>query len=439
MTFAAPTSTLLAGAPTAEGQLAPPAPDEPRGAFDFCMTQASSRPESRAPQSASADSAPDGQPDAPTQRAAPKGGPRQDQDAEAGGVLCWLPNWLGAQVCQPVAPAETPVRPARFSTPAPAAEEAADALDGWRPEGSSLAASEPSKPEDSSGAKADPEGPAPDGAGPAAPKAPLVGPHGRGVASKLAEGAGTAEAEETGRPAPAQNGMSSAAQTTAMPAPTEVNEITCPGEQKLPGAGAEISAPGAEQRERGEGGAGAGEDSSLSAGAVQPGSPAPTAQAGPELAAHTEPLTSGIGAVEAVRRAVEDAAAGLERGNGGSVSLVLNPDPHTQLSLSVKLQQGHIEALAVLEHGDLGALGAQWSQLQGRLAEQGVRLAPLVPGTAHSMSLLGGESGSARQERHSEDAAPTRESSNQPPLVRMGVPGSAARNKSLSSQREWWA
>jgi hypothetical protein len=107
--------------------------------------------------------------------------------------------------------------------------------------------------------------------------------------------------------------------------------------------------------------------------------------------------------------------------------------------LHVKLQQGHLEALAVLEHGDFAALGAEWTGLQNRLAEQGVRLAPLAPGPEHSMSFLGGESHGARQEREPENSTPAIEDLDKLAATRTVTSMSAARNKSSSSQREWWA
>jgi hypothetical protein len=107
--------------------------------------------------------------------------------------------------------------------------------------------------------------------------------------------------------------------------------------------------------------------------------------------------------------------------------------------LHVKLQQGHLEALAVLEHGDFGTLGAGWTQLQNRLAEQGVRLAPLVPSSDHSMSFLGGESHRPGQNRQPEHPTPPMKDLNKLVATRTGTPKSPARNNSFSSQREWWA
>jgi hypothetical protein len=47
--------------------------------------------------------------------------------------------------------------------------------------------------------------------------------------------------------------------------------------------------------------------------------------------------------------------------------------------LHVKLQQGHLEALAVLEHGDFAALGAEWRQSLAALGRTVSRSAPRCP------------------------------------------------------------
>jgi hypothetical protein len=140
-----------------------------------------------------------------------------------------------------------------------------------------------------------------------------------------------------------------------------------------------------------------------------------------------------------VRRAIDSATVGLERAEAASVRLVLRPDANTQLALHIKWQQGHFEALAVVERGDFAALGAEWTQLQSRLAEQGVRLAPLVSSLDYPGSFLGGESSSARQERQSEQNLPAVEELNELPSGRRGTSKAGHANRSSGSQREWWA
>jgi hypothetical protein len=232
--------------------------------------------------------------------------------------------------------------------------------------------------------------------------------------------------------------MSAAIQAGTMPASTELNEIACPDEQKLPGSDAAVTVAAADSRERKTGGVVSDASAVTPSSQGQPGFV--SAAAGEAPAGRAEPSVSHAGAAaEAVRRAIDTAAAGLGRADGGSVSLILRPDPNTQLALHVKLQQGHIEALAVVEHGDIAALGAGWTHLQSRLAEQGVRLAPLVPGSEHSTSLLGGDSHRPGQERQPEPPAPATPEFNRPVTVRTAAPAPAARSQAPAGQREWWA
>jgi hypothetical protein len=234
--------------------------------------------------------------------------------------------------------------------------------------------------------------------------------------------------------------MSAAIQAGTMPASTELNEIACPDQQKLPGSDAAVTVAAADSRERKIGGVVSEAAAVTPSGPGQPGFVSAGAEAGEAPVGRADPSVSHAGAAaEAVRRAIDTAAAGLGRAEGGSVSLILRPDPNTQLALHVKLEQGHIEALAVVEHGDLAALGAGWTHLQSRLAEQGVRLAPLVPGSEHSTSLLGGGSHRPGQERQPEPSAPATPEFNRPVTVRAAAPAPAAGSQSTAGQREWWA
>ena len=61
--------------------------------------------------------------------------------------------------------------------------------------------------------------------------------------------------------------------------------------------------------------------------------------------------------------------------------VVLKPDADTELTLQFHLQNGNIHAVAQCQPGDFPAFSAQWSELQNRMADQGVRLAALEPTT----------------------------------------------------------
>lgn len=135
-----------------------------------------------------------------------------------------------------------------------------------------------------------------------------------------------------------------------------------------------------------------------------------------------------------VYRSIESAVLGVSRQESGSVEVVLTPDTQTQISLHVKMEQGHLRAQAVLERGDYDALKAGWGNLQSRLAEHGVRLAPLASGTGQGTAFGHSHFSSPRQERESQ---PENEllvaTANKPQTRNSGASAVTAR------RREWWA
>jgi hypothetical protein len=151
----------------------------------------------------------------------------------------------------------------------------------------------------------------------------------------------------------------------------------------------------------------------------------------PQTETSSAPPTPG----QAVGRAVENAAVGLQHANATSLAVVLKPDANTEISLHLKLQHGHFEAFAVLERGDFRSLHSEWAQLQGRLADQGIRLAPLVSNLPRTATFAGGQFSSPKQQRDDTPSAdfpgsriklsPTRKSG--APIVRS------------TTGREWWA
>lgn len=60
-----------------------------------------------------------------------------------------------------------------------------------------------------------------------------------------------------------------------------------------------------------------------------------------------------------------------------SLSVVIKPGAGMQLSLQLKQSPDGIEAQAVLQHGDYDNLNQHWPELQHRLEERGIKLAPL--------------------------------------------------------------
>ena len=79
-------------------------------------------------------------------------------------------------------------------------------------------------------------------------------------------------------------------------------------------------------------------------------------------------------------------ASRLSDSGNSSMQVVIKPDAGTQLSLELRQQGGSVHVQAVLQQGDFGHLNQQWSDLQQRLGQRGIQLAPLTndAGSANS-------------------------------------------------------
>ncbi len=67
----------------------------------------------------------------------------------------------------------------------------------------------------------------------------------------------------------------------------------------------------------------------------------------------------------------------LTDSGNNSMQVVIKPDAGTQLSLELRQHNGGVEVQAVLQQGDFNHLSQQWPDLQHRLDQRGIRLAPL--------------------------------------------------------------
>lgn len=71
-------------------------------------------------------------------------------------------------------------------------------------------------------------------------------------------------------------------------------------------------------------------------------------------------------------------AVRLSDSGNSSMQVVIKPDAGTELSLELRQRGGGgVEVQAVLQQGDFNHLSQQWPELQQRLEQRGVRLAPL--------------------------------------------------------------
>ncbi len=107
-----------------------------------------------------------------------------------------------------------------------------------------------------------------------------------------------------------------------------------------------------------------------------------------------------------------------------SMQVVIKPDGGTQLSLELRQHNGGVQIQAVLQQGDFNHLNQQWPDLQHRLDQRGIRLAPLTD------TALSGNGGSNEgfQQKQSPGASPI------PDLP--SLPVSAASSASMSAQTQ---
>jgi hypothetical protein len=232
-----------------------------------------------------------------------------------------------------------------------------------------------------------------------------------------------------------ESGMSPAFSPNTMQASDKMNENTRPEEQNLPLAatGTELARPVGRTKRSGvrsldgeDFGAARSVEMTLASRETVTNDVARTASDLPGARSEI---------AEKVLRTCERAVEGLRRTNESELSVVVRPDNATQLALHVKCHQGQIEAIAVLERGDFAALGAEWAQLQSRLAEHGVRLAPLAPGLDPGISFGGGGLSSKQQPQ----GEPNRPELPLPFTFKTQTQATAKPGARPGAGREWWA
>ena len=230
-------------------------------------------------------------------------------------------------------------------------------------------------------------------------------------------------------------GTLAAQHTGTMQATHEMNETACLAEQNMPCLPVALDVVASAGRERKSRAYDVDCLASLPVGAAEMALALGGQPSRRELSAYADAVVPQTGGFEGVRRAIENAAATLRRADASSMSVVLTPDGNTQLVLHVEMQQGQFAVRAVLERGDFAALGTEWSQLQNRLAEQGVRLAPLVSGAGVG-NTFAGESAFSRQ--RSREEMPSGELP-MPALAKTEAREAGARAVVATNGRAWWA
>jgi hypothetical protein len=86
---------------------------------------------------------------------------------------------------------------------------------------------------------------------------------------------------------------------------------------------------------------------------------------------------TSVETVERLQRTFGDEVVRVKHNSEKSVSVVLRPQPGVQVTLHLELLQGRVQASAELQEGSWAALSSDWANLQKRLEDQGISLAPL--------------------------------------------------------------
>lgn len=186
-------------------------------------------------------------------------------------------------------------------------------------------------------------------------------------------------------PAPAAAGTSAAQQALMMKDAEQATKLAGDAGQNLPGAAVAASGPVIAARAKGAD-SGAVSTSAASEAAATANASA-TSHALPASETSTDISISASSQTELRARAVERAhdivalhAMRLKDANLDSLNVVIKPGTGLQLSLQLKQNGDGVEAQAVLQRGDFNQLNQHWPDLQQRLEQRGVKLAPLGGG-----------------------------------------------------------
>jgi hypothetical protein len=212
-------------------------------------------------------------------------------------------------------------------------------------------------------------------------------------------------AAESAAFAPAKpHGTSAAKQDVPMKNTDQTNKVAGPGEKVLPGG----AIPAARENNL-PGRASAVPVSARVTPLEADAATVPAAQDGTVRSAGPADDAAAVSSFSDIRsQALERAhdlmawhATRLVGANSDSLQVVIKPDAGTQLSLELRQRGGGIEAQAILQKGDFENLKQHWPELQQRLEQRGIKLAPLAGGE-NSAAWSGSQGFKNRQDRPAE-------------------------------------
>jgi hypothetical protein len=85
--------------------------------------------------------------------------------------------------------------------------------------------------------------------------------------------------------------------------------------------------------------------------------------------------------------------------SASSLQVVIKPGAGTELSLELRQRNGTVEAEATLQRGDFQLMNQHWPELQQKLEQRGIKLAPL----GGEENFLAGDNANFQQQQSSRE------------------------------------
>ncbi len=126
----------------------------------------------------------------------------------------------------------------------------------------------------------------------------------------------------------------------------------------------------------------------------------------------------------------------LAKSDAESMSVVIRPGAGTELSLELRQRDGAVEAHAVLSRGDFQTLNQYWPELQAKLEQRGIKLAPLG---GESNFTSAGNGNFSRQQQSTREESAQQASAFAEFAVAINRGGATARLATITGSNEWWA
>lgn len=144
---------------------------------------------------------------------------------------------------------------------------------------------------------------------------------------------------------------------------------------------------------------------------------------------------AGLRTVERTHEMVSLHALRLIESQADSLQVVIKPGGGTELSLELRHRNGTLEAAAILQSGDYQLLNQHWPELQQKLEQRGIKLAPL--GSEAGFGTPDQGNFSRRQPSPKQSAQQASAFAEFTVAAKRG--GATARMAPVAMANEWWA